>query len=219
MRVLILAAGCIVAVSAAGPAPSHAIELSSFEIFLGGAANLDTTLKVEQEGYPNLDLTASYDTRPFDTPLYWAIRFGFNRRDRGAWELQLVHHKIYLSNPPEEIQNFEITHGFNVLTVNRSFENLPITLRVGVGLVLAHPDTIVRGQHRSEEGGLFDTGYHLTGPALLAGVGKDLRISSRFFVAIEAQLTASSAEVPIADGDAQAPNVALHGLLGVGYRF
>ena len=197
---------------------SSAIELSSFEFMLGDAWNLDTTLSVEQRGYPSIDLAANYETRPFEKPLYWAFRFGFNRRERGAWELQFVHHKIHLTNTTEEIQHFEITHGLNVVTVNRTFETLPVAMRVGGGFIIAHPESVVRGLSWYDEGGIFDSGYHLTGPAILGGVGKHFRVSSRLSVGLEVQLIAAWAKVPVAEGSATAPNVALHGMVGVGYR-
>ena len=168
---------------------SSAIELSSFEFMLGDAWNLDTTLSV-----------------------------GFNRRERGAWELQFVHHKIHLTNTTEEIQHFEITHGLNVVTVNRTFETLPVAMRVGGGFIIAHPESVVRGLSWYDEGGIFDSGYHLTGPAILGGVGKHFRVSSRLSVGLEVQLIAAWAKVPVAEGSATAPNVALHGMVGVGYR-
>jgi hypothetical protein len=43
-----------------------AIELSSFEWFFGGAWNADSSLTVRQDGYPDIELTAQWDTRPFE---------------------------------------------------------------------------------------------------------------------------------------------------------
>lgn len=203
----------------AGAPSSSAIDLSSFEFMFGEAWNFDTTLSIVQHGYPAIDLTAEYETRPFEKPLYWAFRFGFNRGERGAWELQFIHHKIHLTNPTEEIQHFEITHGFNLFTVNRSFEGLPITFRVGAGLVFAHAESVIRGHPWYDEGGVFGSGYHVTGPALIAGLGKDFHLTSRLFIGLEGQLIAAWAKVPIAEGEAKAPNVAIHGLIGLGYRF
>ena len=75
-----------------------------------------------------------------------------------------------------------------------------------------------RGLSWYDEGGIFDSGYHLTGPAILGGVGKHFRVSSRLSVGLEVQLIAAWAKVPVAEGNATAPNVALHGMVGVGYR-
>ena len=202
-----------------GPPTSSAIELSSFEFMLGDAWNFNTKLSISQTGYPAIDLTAEYETRPFEKPLYWAFRFGFNREERGAWELQFIHHKIHLTNTTDEVEHFEITHGFNLFTVNRSFEDLPVTLRVGLGIVFAHPESTIRGLSWYDQDGVFGSGYHLTGPAVMGGIGKSFRLSSRFFFGLEAQVIAAWAKVPIAEGEAKAPNVAIHGMAGLGYRF
>lgn len=189
----------------------------SFELFIGTGANIRTPLSIQQKNHPEIELTARYETRPFEDPTYYAMRF--SRGDRtGAWELQFIHHKLHLANPPQEIQHFEITHGFNLLSLNRSFSLRHVTLRFGMGIVLAHTESTVRELKHSGSGGIFGTGYLLTGPALLGGLGKRIPLSRRFHMACEAQLTAARAKVPVADGTASAPNVAVHALLGISYR-
>ncbi len=44
------------------------------------------------------------------------------------------------------------------------------TSRIGLGAVLAHPESMVRGRTLPESGGLFGLGYHIAGPVLSAGV-------------------------------------------------
>lgn len=44
-------------------------------------------------------------------------------------------------------------------------------------------------------------------------------LSNRLFLSVEAQLIAARARFPVAGGHATAPNVALHVLAGLGYRF
>jgi hypothetical protein len=46
-----------------------------------------------------------------------------------------------------------------------------------------------------------------------------LPLGASFHIFPEAQLSAAWARVPVAGGRASAPNVALHGMVGVGYRF
>jgi hypothetical protein len=198
-------------------APSVCHGSHSIELLLGTAVNFRTPLAVRQEGQPEIELGARYSTRPLTTPLYYAVRF--SSEDEGtAWELQFIHHKLHLSNPPPEIQHFEITHGFNLFTVNRAFDTRWAEFRVGVGLVLAHTESTVRGLG-GPGGGILDTGYRLTGPCLVTGVGKELALSTDVYVSGEVQLIGAWARVPVAKGSATAPNVALHFLLGVGYRF
>ena len=63
----------------------------TFEAFLGGDRNFDSTLTIHQDGQPDIGLEASWETRPFEAPLYYSLRFGFLRN----WEAQLTHHKIF----------------------------------------------------------------------------------------------------------------------------
>jgi hypothetical protein len=37
------------------------------------------------------------------------------------WAIEYLHHKLYLSNPPAEVQSFAISHGYNLFAVNRGF--------------------------------------------------------------------------------------------------
>lgn len=200
-------------------ASADAGERPSFELFLGAAANLKTKLTIEQCREKDIELTAEYETRPFDDPFYYMLRFNF-AREGGGWELQFIHHKIYLTNTTDEVEHFEITHGYNMFTLNRSFPVPLVRLRVGGGIVVAHTESIVRGlRDQGDSGGILGTGYHLTGPAVLAGAGEALALSSRLFVTPEVQVSTAWAKVPVANGRAYAPNVALHGLVGIGYRF
>jgi len=188
----------------------------SVEGFLGAAVNFDTPLSIQQDNHPTLDFSAHYETRPFQGPLYYALRFSY-KRISSTWELQFIHHKLHLSNPTKEIQSFEITHGFNIFSLNRSFPSRFLAWRIGFGLVLAHAESKVRGRAYSGHGGLLDTGYHLTGPALIGGTGKEFPISAHFRLLTEIQLIAARARIPVADGTARAPNIALHILLGIAH--
>ena len=55
--------------------------------------------------------------------------------------------------------------------------------------------------------------------ALLAPAGKRSRFGKGLFGTLEAKFTMSYAWVPIQDGSATAPVIALHGLFGLGYEF
>jgi hypothetical protein len=198
------------------PTWSHGQTLTAVEAFLGSAFNFPLPLTIQQQGYDDIEFTARYDTRGFSEPLYWAARLSFQYQ-LDIWELQLIHHKIYLTNPPDEIQHFEITHGFNIITLSRRFETKTVPFRFGAGFVLAHPSSRIRGLGLEEGGGIWGTGYRLTGPALLAGAGKRFPIAGGLFVALEGQLIGAYARVPVGNGHANAPNISVHGLVGVGY--
>jgi hypothetical protein len=190
----------------------------SLEIATGVVTNIKTNLTIEQDGEDKIKLKADYETKPFDDPYYYLIRLSRSTESSG-WEIQFLHHKLYLKNATDEIQHFEISHGYNIFTLNRAFHSLPITVRVGGGFVLPHTESRIRGKTDSGGGGIFGTGYRITGPALLVGGSKALRLSSRWFINPELQVSAAWAKVPVADGHATAPNIAIHFLIGGGYRF
>jgi hypothetical protein len=191
----------------------------SVEVGGGVVWNARTTLTIEQSGEPDIKISADYETRPFEAPPYYLIRIA-HAKDSAAWELQFLHHKLYLKNTTEEIEHFEISHGYNIFTINRAFQSLPVTLRVGAGIVLAHTESKVRGmEYKGNNGGIFGTGYRIAGPVLIVGGSKPLRLSSRWLITPEIQISAAWARVPVAEGDASAPNVAAHFLVGLGYRF
>src|SRR5262245_12996647 len=69
----------------------------------GAAHSLTTPLSIEQHGFPELRIDAEYDNRPFDSAPYFMLRVS-RRSGTAAWELQHLHHKIYLSNLPPEVE-------------------------------------------------------------------------------------------------------------------
>jgi hypothetical protein len=205
----------VLLVAAAGDAV--ALRLSSVEIGLGAVWNARSTLRVEQTGEPDVEIRADWSTRSFDGPMYYMMRIGARTNGGQRWEIQFVHHKLYLENPTAEVQHFEITHGFNLFTFDRVGERT-ITWRAGAGIVVPHTDSTVRGQSSHGGDGIFGTGYRIGGPALLVGAGKEIDLGERWFVVPELQATAGWVRVKVADGDARTSNLALHFLLSLGWR-
>ena len=188
-----------------------------FQGSIGAVANLETSLEIRQDGFETIDLDADYETRPFESPLYYSLRAGW-WRGGGGWELELIHQKIFLQDPPPEVQHFAISHGYNLLTVNRAWEAHGLIWRIGAGAVIAHPENEVRGRVLDPADTNLSGGYHLTGPSLQAGAEKRFALGERWFLGLEGKITAARAEVPVAGGEAEVPNAAVHGLLGIGWR-
>ncbi len=185
------------------------------EIFVGIPLGLPSPLTIRQAGQPDIAVRARYESRPFRTPIYYGWRIG--RWDGGrGWELELVHDKLYLADKPAEVGEFALSHGFNLLTVNRAWEHGRVVRRVGAGTVIAHPESTIRGKALPGDGGLFGWGYYLAGPTVQAAVEKKIRIRGDLFLPVEGKATASFARVPVADGSADVPYAAIHGLAGLG---
>lgn len=192
------------------PAAVSAEDRFRAQIFGGTAWSVPTTLTIDQSGEERLSVDAEWETRPLEDAPYYAARVAL-WSGRWGWELQLLHHKIYLTNEPPEIEHFEVSHGWNLITIQRAGRGRTLEWRVGAGAVVAHTEGRIRGRE-------VDTGgYHLSGASALVGVGKSFAISRRFFASAEGQVTFSWARIPIETGHARTANVAFHALVGFGF--
>lgn len=200
-----------------GQSPSREVRFQPYVwVGTGLQYNVPLPLVIRQSGHPDLRLTARFDTRPFAEVPYYDIKVGMYRKP-WAYELELVHHKLYLVNRPPEVDTFEITHGYNPILLNVVCERWQVAFRAGAGIVLTHPQTTVRGLRFPETGGVL--GWYVSGPAAQVGVSKSLDLGRRFFAGVEGKLVGAWARVPIVDGSADVPNLSLHGLVSAGWRF
>lgn len=210
----------VVAGLAVSPFDPGLVPAERFHPYLSVAAgvqyNVPLWLVIRQNGSPDIKLVARYETRPFAEVPYYDIKLGMGRRP-WAFELELVHHKLYLANRPMEVDTFEITHGYNPLLVNCVRDWAGLKLRAGAGVVITHPQTTVRGQRFPETGGVL--GWFVSGPAVQVGVGKEFGFGPRFFAGVEGKTTAAYVHIPIQNGSADVPNLSLHGLVSAGWRF
>ena len=196
------------------PVPAMAqLELQGF---LGSSVSLPTPLSITQRGQPDLDLTAHWATRPLLDTWYYAGRIGLWSGNRG-WLFDFTHHKVYLSNPPTEIQKFRITNGMNMFTLSRGFRHGRLSYALGAGPVITYPINRVRGQ-KLQCGRGFLGGYFLSGGSLMASATRRFPLTAGFFLSLDGRLSASYVRVPVADGHASVPNVALHLHAGLGYQ-
>lgn len=186
------------------------------EAFGGSAWSFPSPLSIHQYGEERIYLMARYQTRPLAGAPYYAWRVA-KWSDEGAWEFELVHHKLYLANKPDSVQHFEISHGYNLITINRARVRGNFIWRVGVGVVASHPETTIRGQKLPWGDGL--NGFYISGPTVQLAIGRKFPLRGGLFAAVEGKWTASYATIPIRDGNAYVPNMALHWLIGLGYDF
>jgi hypothetical protein len=199
------------------PLAAQLAERWSVEFFAGTAWSLPMPLTIRQPGQTEIRIRGRYSTRPWTGAPYYAYRFG-HWSDGNAWEAELVHHKLYLENPPPEVQHFEVSHGYNLITGNHATHSGRMILRFGIGLVIAHPEGQVRNRPVGPVWSLLGGGYHIAGVTAQVSAGRRFGLTGELFAAPEAKLTASWARVPLAGGGhATVPNAALHALAGLGY--
>jgi hypothetical protein len=202
----------------------------------GTSISRDETLNI----YHDLgDITirdAKLNTKPFTTPYYYGLRVGKWDGDT-AWEFEHIHQKVYVDSAdlPPQIENFEITDGYNLFYLNHAWnlEEYGIIARAGLGLVVAHPDITAYGTRYHRVGGgavplvwQTDSGYQWAGTSIQAAVEKEFQLYESWYLSLEGKATHSSADIDIKNpsdnqkvGSVYLPNTALHFQIGITYHF
>lgn len=188
------------------------------ELFAGTAWNAHTPLTIWQAGQPDIHVQARYRTKPWTGSPYYSFRIARWNGER-AWAVDFTHHKLYLDNPPAEVQRFDVTHGYNLLHLSRVWRRHDWLFSVGPGLVFTHPENTVRNlAFDPESGGTLGGGYYLDGVSLMGAVGRQVKLTGPLFVTGLGKLTLSNVTVRVVDGEAEVPNVAFHFNVGIGVK-
>lgn len=197
----------------------------TLEFSLGNAWSLEQPVSIRLDNGSSVDFDAKYETRGFDDPPYYSLRFGRWQKQR-AWEVELIHHKLYVNDAdlPGDVQKFEITDGFNILTVNHVWDLDVVNLRLGLGTVVAHPDITVQGQSTYERGGgaipaFWSDGYQWGGYAVQLGLQKRYFLDKSSFISLESKLLHAETNIDLVNGSVDVKDQSLHLLFGYGYRF
>jgi hypothetical protein len=213
----------------AAPLPARAfLDGWTLEVKSGDAASAPLPVKFVQNGYSDVNFDADWRDRPLLPPYYYSYRIG-HWKDGAAWEFETLHHKLFLSNAQQDIQDYAVTHGYNEWTVNRAWLlGGPLSGfigRVGLGIVVAHPGGEIHGLFLDEDHGI-DDGFYVAGPASQIALEKRFHLIKGLFFSAEAKVTLAYARIPTYDiglsgeqGHVDLPNLAVHGLLGLGYQF
>jgi hypothetical protein len=205
----------LLVVAILGLAPRPAFGQIEVQAFFGSSFSAPTPLSITQRGQPDLRVTAHWATRPFRPTWYYAGRIGFWRGNRG-WLLDFTHHKMDMTDRPAGIQQFEILNGANMMTVSRGFRRGKLSWAMGAGPIVTFPVNRVRGRALERGRGFFG-GYFLSGANVMASATRQVPLPLGFLLSVDARASASYMRIPVADGHAAVPNVALHLHAGVGY--
>lgn len=189
----------------------------SFEVMPGLALALPTSLVVMQDGKPDISVKAHYAVKSFEVPIYYSYRLGVWMKHH-AWEIELNHLKIYLQNRPPEIDRFSISHGYNQIWINRIYYKSSFLFRIGIGPVITHNESTIRGLRWDEKGGFFNDGYYLSGITSQVALQKRYFLSKGVYFSAEGKVSAAYAKVKVVNGNAHVPVIALHFLVGVGVQ-
>lgn len=198
-----------------------------FGIATGGVINKNETFTIHQNSNPSISITnAKLKTKPFKAPPYYALRVS-RWQNQQAWEIEHIHQKLYLDELPKNVQHFEITDGYNLFFVNRAYQipKFNVTVRGGMGAVIAHPQVTVYEKTNYKQGGgaipkIWDTksGYQWAGLATQVAVEKNFAIHDKVDIGIEGKITHANAKIDLADGYVRLPNTAGHLLVWLKYK-
>lgn len=194
----------------------HAQESSywTMELFIGDAYNLPSKVTVRQKGYSDESKIANWTTKPFEPAPYYSYRIGYWENNKSI-EVEMLHHKLHMTNTDEVFNQYDSTFGFNFFLLNRAWLTYSgIVLRVGVGPVVSHPVNRIRGQQFSD-----DVVYKIVGVGTQGSVQFIQAISKQFYFTQEIKITHGRAEIPIENGTSFMTNTAFHGLIGLGAKF
>jgi hypothetical protein len=196
----------------------------SIDVATGDAFNLRTPVTITQKGFPDIHIRdAKFRTRPFKGAPYFDLQVGFWHGNSG-WIVGFLHHKLHLEDDlPPEVEQFEISNGFTVLSLSRGWRRGQLILSAGAGVVIANPDTHVRGVDEREDAGFFHSiigsGYYFSGGSILLAAQRNFPIVKHLHIALAAKASGSYTRVPMPDGHATVPNAALHLHAGLGTSF
>lgn len=191
----------------------------SFELHGGIVDNLKLPLIIRQNGYPEIRISkADFYSEPLNDPFYWDLRFA-RWVNKKSMELEVIHHKLYLKNNPPEVERFGISHGFNMLMFNRGREIKKFIFRAGLGSVLMHPESTIRGMEYGKRSGFDLPGYYLSGAVLNFAAAKQIKFGKYFFINTEGKITSSVTNARIANGSARVHVVSFQLILGPGVNW
>jgi len=190
----------------------------SFEIYRGVPWVPDRNVRISQAGFPDLEIDARMRSEPHKMPFYYDLRL-IRWSDGRGWALDFLHHKLIMDNPPPEVQDFQFTHGYNMVSLQRLWDLDAVTLMAGAGVVLTHTENTVRGLEFDQHQGLFGWGYYVSGPLAVVGAGRRLDLGDRFYLSGDVRASWSHIRADVVGGDAAMTDWGLHFLAGAGVRF
>lgn len=189
----------------------------NIELYGGFPYNPPINLIIKQNNFEDIKFKAKYYSEPFYSPYYWVARIGYWNFNNGI-EIETIHHKIYLKNLTDEVQRFGISHGLNLISLNRAFEKNKFVYRIGIGTVIAHPENTIRNKPLLEEDGFLKMGYYICGLNSTASVSRYFQIFKNLKFSLEFKLNYSYSVVPIYEGKAYVKNFAIQSNFGLRYQ-
>jgi hypothetical protein len=179
------------------------------EVWLGDAWSLSTPVTFQQINQPAISAQADWSTRPYAPAWVYAYRLA-RWSGRSAWAFEVMHHKIYMDNPPPGVAYLRVTNGVNFLLAERLWRRGGWEYGFGAGPILAVPVSSVRGLIYDNAHGFLHSQYELAGPGIQINLARRLQLLPFTSGSLAVKATAAYLYLHIADGHATTPNFALH---------
>lgn len=194
------------------------IQKVNFDLNFGSAYNTPTYLKIYQENTTDIELTADFATEGFKNPVYWDYKLELET-EKYIYGLRSTHHKLVLRNPTPEIDNFSITHGYNLFSAYFGWKKKHFDVLVGGGIAFSHPEGVIHGKYIALEEGirLYGGRYRLTGPNFEAAIRRKTYLYKRLYLNTGVRFTAGYAKPKIIDGYVETYPVSFHAIVGLGF--
>ncbi|RAP30327.1 hypothetical protein DID76_03400 [Candidatus Marinamargulisbacteria bacterium SCGC AG-414-C22] len=187
-----------------------------FASAIGNAFHLPSTLTITQDNQPDIELDAKYTTKAFKDYPYWSTRVERWTNDN-AWEFELLHHKVYLDNPTADMSYFNMSDGYNFVFINRAKKKQNMIQRIGLGVIVIHPESKIRGQVNTET--TLADGYEIGGPGVQVSIAKRKQIKDLLYLHYEGKVTVGYTTASVYEGKAKGFNIACHINIGFSHVY
>jgi len=189
----------------------------TFKANTGVVYSVPSKITFRQTGQPDISFRGRYRAESLVLPIYWDYSLEYSKNGK-SYGIRTTHHKVILDNPQQDVQRFEMTHGFNMVNAYFSWEWKKYRWSVGAGVTAAHPESTVRGIPYEVPGGegALNSSYILVGPNLIGSINRRFYFGQTFFWRFEGKISWSYFDVPIYEGRANGYNLALHFITGFG---
>ncbi|GIW25877.1 hypothetical protein [Meiothermus sp.] len=210
--------GCGVLLVLLGSVQAQSVGL---QIALGFTSSAPTDLRVVQQGFPDTVVGgARFEGRDLEGFPYYTLRLWYGERGGLRFELELIHQKLYFAGAERNgaiFEQFKVTDGFNYLLFNLAYAleagPLRVVPRVGLGVIVPHPETVVRGLAWGIDGD--PRWYHLGGLGGQLALG--LEAPWAVTPGLEGKFTLGYSRLNIAGGYTEGWFRSLHGTFGLGW--
>ena len=163
---------------------------------------------------------AKWKGKSFEDSWYYNVKIEkWTKQNVRGWEW--VHHKMYLANTTSFIKSYSISDGYNMLFYNFGKQhNNGLISKIGLGIVIGHPDITLEGKERFFlDGGVG--GQYFAGFAAQYSIQSWFYETEKYVLSAEGKLTLGYSRIPVSthsDEFSEVPHIAFHFSFGMGSK-